>query len=338
MTRTCTALALQGGGALGAYEYGALKALYEQPGFNPAVVTGVSIGAFAAAVLVGARDDPITALGTMWQQLTLPDTPFVSDTVEATLSLFGNEAMYRLNPGYLAAPWLATSVYKTEPLRESLLEWVDFDRLNNSDTYVAVTAVDIESGELTEFNNRQGLKVEHILASGSLPPGFPPISVDGHTYWDGGLVCNTPLRAAINALEQTAPVNAAVKLELIVIDAFRQQAPLPAQFADVIERAFEITFASKLKLDLKLFRKLNAIIELVEEIEEALPADSPVRQLPAYRRLRDYRHIDHLLVISNQADKEMGGPADFSRATIQRRIAAGYRDGQQAIQANQSAW
>ncbi|AKH21115.1 patatin-like phospholipase family protein [Sedimenticola thiotaurini] len=337
MTRTCTALALQGGGALGAYEYGALKALYEQPGFNPAVVTGVSIGAFAAAVLVGPRGDPIRALGKMWQQLTLPDAPFVSDTLQATLSLFGNEAMYRLNPGYLTAPWLATSVYDTEPLRESLLQWVDFDRLNNSDTFVAVTAVDIESGELIEFNNRQGLTIDHILASGSLPPGFPAVTVDGHTYWDGGLVCNTPLRAAINALEQIAPAGAEVRRELIVIDAFRQQAPLPGQFTDVIERAFEITFASKLKLDLKLFRKLNAIIELVDEIDQALPVDSPIRQLPAYRRLRDYRHIDQLLVISNQADGELGGPADFSAATIQRRIAAGYRDGQQAIQANQSA-
>jgi predicted acylesterase/phospholipase RssA len=64
-----TALVLQGGGALGAYEYGVLKALYEtRPHFTPAVVTGISIGAINAAVLVGAKDDPLRMLDDVWRQ------------------------------------------------------------------------------------------------------------------------------------------------------------------------------------------------------------------------------------------------------------------------------
>src|SRR5215470_1220163 len=63
-----TALVLQGGGALGAYEYGVLKALYEtRPHFTPAVVTGISIGAINAAVLVGAKEDPIGTLDDVWR-------------------------------------------------------------------------------------------------------------------------------------------------------------------------------------------------------------------------------------------------------------------------------
>ena len=333
MKRKLTALALQGGGALGAYEYGVLKAFYEQGNFQPDVVTGVSIGAFAAAVLVGAKDDPMSALGQMWERLTLPVTPFLPAAVQANLAVFGNDAMYRIKPDYLAAPWLATSVYDTGPLRESLLQWVDFDRLNNSSTFVAVTAVNVETGELMEFNNRQGLSVEHIIASGSLPPAFPPTTIDGQVYWDGGLVSNTPLRAAINALEQWAPGAADVSRELIVIDAFRQTAPVPEQFMDVLERTFEIIFASKLKLDLKLFHAVNGMIELMGEIDQALPADSPVRQLPAYRKLLNYRHIDRLLVVSNTHNIDIGGPADFSRAAIQQRIELGYRDGRDTLAA-----
>ncbi|MEZ5593197.1 MAG: patatin-like phospholipase family protein [Gammaproteobacteria bacterium] len=333
MKRKLTALALQGGGALGAYEYGVLKAFYEQGNFQPDVVTGVSIGAFAAAVLVGAKDDPMSALGQMWERLTLPVTPFLPAAVQANLAVFGNDAMYRIKPDYLAAPWLASSVYDTGPLRESLLQWVDFDRLNNSSTFVAVTAVNVETGELMEFNNRQGLSVEHIIASGSLPPAFPPTTIDGQVYWDGGLVSNTPLRAAINALEQLAPGAADVSRELIVIDAFRQTAPVPEQFMDVLERTFEIIFASKLKLDLKLFHAVNGMIELMGEIDQALPADSPVRQLPAYRKLLNYRHIDRLLVVSNTHNVDIGGPADFSRAAIQQRIELGYHDGRDALAA-----
>ena len=67
-SKVSTAIVLQGGGALGAYEYGVLKALYEQrPGFEPVAVTGISIGAITAAVLGGAKGDPIAALDDLWR-------------------------------------------------------------------------------------------------------------------------------------------------------------------------------------------------------------------------------------------------------------------------------
>ncbi|HXZ04649.1 MAG TPA: patatin-like phospholipase family protein, partial [Ktedonobacteraceae bacterium] len=62
------ALVLQGGGALGAYAYGVIKALYEQPDFSLDIVTGVSIGAINAAVLVGAKNDPIKTLDELWRE------------------------------------------------------------------------------------------------------------------------------------------------------------------------------------------------------------------------------------------------------------------------------
>ncbi len=100
---------LQGGGALGAYELGVLKAIYDRrPGFKPAVVAGISIGAVTAAVLAGARNDPIETLERLWRdKLTVePDVPgvpglhipFLPHAVEQSLAAFGNPGMYRFNP------------------------------------------------------------------------------------------------------------------------------------------------------------------------------------------------------------------------------------------------
>src|SRR5881296_2351860 len=117
-----TALVLQGGGALGAYEYGVMKALYEsRPQFKPAIVTGTSIGAINAAVLVGAKEDPIRTLEHVWRnkftalQALPPPLRFIYERlippeVQRYLSLLGNAGMYQLRPDYLYAPLLTTSV------------------------------------------------------------------------------------------------------------------------------------------------------------------------------------------------------------------------------------
>jgi NTE family protein len=132
-----TAIVLQGGGALGAYELGVLKALYEErPGFKPAVITGVSIGAITAAVLAGAKGDPIQALDQLWREklTVLPPLPpffpsayqhFVPRKFEQSLGVMGNPGMYQLRPQSLYAPLLGTSIYETAPLRRTLAELVD---------------------------------------------------------------------------------------------------------------------------------------------------------------------------------------------------------------------
>src|SRR3954452_4400053 len=105
-----TAVVLQGGGALGAYEYGVLRALYEQrPGFKPVAVAGVSIGAITAAVLGGARNAPVSALDRLWREkLTVsPPLPFVwlPPEIDKSLAVLGNPGMYRLQAALLTAPW-----------------------------------------------------------------------------------------------------------------------------------------------------------------------------------------------------------------------------------------
>jgi NTE family protein len=130
-----TALVLQGGGALGAYQYGILKALYEQrPNFVPKVVTGISIGAVNAAVLLGGKYGSIESLKKLWDSITMPVNPFIPQSWQAKASKMGNPSMYYLNPAYLLNPLVAGSIYDLSPFYELLESLIDFEKLNHPST------------------------------------------------------------------------------------------------------------------------------------------------------------------------------------------------------------
>jgi len=333
------ALVLQGGGALGAYAYGAIKALYEQPDFSLDVVTGVSIGAINAAVLVGAKDDPIRALDELWRErLTIRDWPFVPPMLARYSSLLANPAMYWLRPSYvyapLLAPFLETSIYDTAPLRRTLADLIDLNRLNCSEIHLVVSTVNIETGEVMYFENQNAvpLSIEHIVASGGLAPGFPMTNIkDQRTgeerwYWDGGFSSNLPLAKALNLLEQADPDNPDVERELIVVELIPMQSQVPVNLIEVEDRVTQLLYSSKLTLDEKLFQKMNDYVDLIQQIDQALPPDSTLRQLPGYLELKRHRKIDSFLVITMTTPELHSGASDFSRAAIERRIASGYHD------------
>jgi NTE family protein len=333
-----TAIILQGGGALGAYELGVLKALYEtRPGFRPSVVTGISIGAITAAVLAGARGDPIEALDRLWREKltvvpTLPFFPsayqpflsaFVPDELEKHLSAWGNPGMYRPRFDYAYAPWRRTSIYDLAPLRQTLAEMVDLERLNNGGIRVAVGATNVGTSEIAYFDNAElRLTFENVMASGSLPPGFPMTEIEGDSYWDGGLFENTPLSPALNLLEELDTE----KRELIVVELFPRQSPVPEDMADVVNRMLQLQYTNRLKLDGKFFEKFNSYIGLVEEINNTLEEDHPIRQTEGYKDLQQYKRIDAASVIRAHLPPELSNASDFSKASIEDRIDAGYRE------------
>src|SRR5450631_2930019 len=171
-----TAIVLQGGGALGAYEYGVLTALYQaRPGFKPVAVSGISIGAITAAVL-GGNKDPLSALDALWRDKLTVEAPLplvgLPAFIDHSLAVFGNPGMYRMNGELLTAPWKATSIYDTAPLRQTLSELVDPQVLNDQETRVLVGATRVDTGEIEYFDSHccGGLTYEHVAASGSLPP------------------------------------------------------------------------------------------------------------------------------------------------------------------------
>lgn len=328
-----TAIVLQGGGALGAYEYGVLKALYEQrPGFRPVAVAGISIGAITAAVLGGAKGDPIDALDTLWRnKLTVPPVPapWLPSPIARRLAALGNPGMYKLRTALLTpAPWLLTSIYDTAPLRRTLADLVDPARLNDDATRVIVGAINVGTGEMEYFDRDQpgGLTFEHVAASGSLPPGFPMTCISGNRYWDGGLFSNTPLSPAINVLEEAGGGDRSAERELVVVELFSMKAPIPHTFPEVLQRMVQLQYTSRLTLDSDFFGQTSRVVDLVARIEDELPAGSTIRTDPLFTKLRAHRKIDHLNVVTSSLPRRLSDATDFSRSSIQKRIDAGYRD------------
>lgn len=328
-----TAIVLQGGGALGAYEYGVLRALYDQrPGFRPAAVAGISIGAITAAVVGGAKGDPIRALDTLWRDKFTVAPPWpvfgLPVKVDQSLAAFGNPGMYRVNSELFTAPWAATSFYETSPLRRTLAELVDPVVLNDEATRVIVGATSVGTGEMEYFDARRpgGLTFEHVAASGSLPPGFPMTQIEGGSFWDGGLFSNLPLSPAINALEEAAKDDPSAVLELIVVELFPMNAPIPDDMPEVIQRMVQLQYTSRLHLDRRFFDKIDQFVDLMAKIDEALPAGSKIRKDPTYEAMRAHRKIDHFNVVTSRLPKAISSASDFSRASIEARIQAGYDD------------
>ena len=212
----CIALLLQGGGALGSYQAGVYEALAEAD-LHPDWVAGISIGAINSAIIAGnARAERVAKLRTFWEEITA--NPLLGWTAAlanswtrgdyaraifnqmsaATALLHGatNFFTMRYPPAWLHPDGAleATSLYDTKLLKSTLERLVDFDRINSGETRLSVGAVNVRSGNLVYFDTtRHTIGPDHVIASGSLPPGFPAAEIEGEYYWDGGLVSNTPL-------------------------------------------------------------------------------------------------------------------------------------------------
>jgi NTE family protein len=252
-------LVLQGGGALGAYQGGAFEALAAS-GHQPQWIAGISIGAINAALMAGnAPEDRVDRLRAFWDvvsssippsMLTLTTGPlraWSNDCAAAWGAAFGLPGFFRPH-GLTPLSGCGPSLYDTQPLRRTLLELVDFDRLNDGPMRLSVGAVDVESGNFEYFDNRsRRIGPEHIMASGALPPGFPAVKVEGRLYWDGGLVSNTPLRHVVENLNTTAAT-------IFQVDLFSARGEVPATLGQVAEREKDIRFSSRTRAVTDLLR------------------------------------------------------------------------------------
>jgi NTE family protein len=341
---------LQGGGALGAYECGALNALLELMDEFAAqgrrialkVVTGVSIGSINAACVVGAKSnaDARARLNALWDDLTLETPPFWTQAAQRDLAYFGLPGFYVPRPDFWTAPsW--TYVYDTRPLLVTLGRHVDFTALNASPTAFAVTAVEVVTGALRAFVNRPLGKVpatmiepRHVLASGSLPPGFPWTEIDGMPHWDGGVVDNTPLGLAIDAFSADADVDSM----LVVMNLYPLRARLPRNLAAVEDRLHELSFGNRLRQDHDMARRVNALVETIDDLAALVPPNALDERLQArLHEARRYKIIDAIVNIDmqdpaatlvpaaqNPAD-DKDGMRDFSPETVHRRRRDGFK-------------
>jgi predicted acylesterase/phospholipase RssA len=150
--------------------------------------------------------------------------------------------------------------------------------------------------------------------------------INGQSYWDGGVFSNTPLSPAINALEQAANGDPSAVRELIVVELFPMNAPLPRTLQDVLQRMVQLQYTSRLKVDKNFFDKIDRFVDLMARVDEALPEHGDIRNDPTYQELRAYRKINHFNVVTSSLPVELSNAGDFSRSSIAARIKAGYDD------------
>lgn len=329
------ALVLQGGGALGAYEAGAIAAFCESTsGFRPDIVSGVSIGAINAAVLLGGRvENPAEALHELWERLAVTSLPMLPEFAERFLAAFGNPSMYWPRTDWpTLMGW--TSLYDTTPLRSLLEELVDLEKLRRlgATRRLIVTAVNLRTGDLEAFDNtdpQRPLTIDHLVASASLPPAFPPTRIgNGDYYWDGGLVSNTPLRPVLEACRRLPAGQAA---EFVLINVFPKTGRVPRNLFEVMDRMFEILFASRIKEDVDTFHRVNEFVAALETLRgdgERVGTGASAR---ADELLERYRRFAPPLIITNSRPEPVFAPFDFSRASIAERWKAGREDALAAI-------
>lgn len=250
-------LVLQGGGALGAYQGGVFEGLAAADA-RPDWIAGISIGAINAALIAGNPPElQVERVREFWRRVSGgPQAPawglggstrnMLSQANAAGAMLFGVSGFFtpRFPPPQLQPPGelAALSYYDTSPLKATLERLVDFDRINSGKTRLSVGAVNIRTGNFAYFDSRRDrIGPEHIMASGALPPGLPPVEIDGEFYWDGGLVSNTPL-------DYVLAEAGGEDLLVFQVDLFPARGPMPRTMDEAAERAMDIRFSSRTRL------------------------------------------------------------------------------------------
>jgi NTE family protein len=336
MDAAAKALVLQGGGALGAYQAGVYEALVDSDK-QLDWVAGVSIGAINAAIIAGnAPEHRVAKLAEFWQLVSSgpgQSVPVTWGDRAALNQWSAASAMWMGIPGFFkprldlslmlggAAPLL--SYYDTSPLKSTLERLVDFDRINSRETRLSVGAVDVRSGNSIYFDNATcNIRVEHIMASGALPPGFPPVHIDGQDYWDGGILSNTPLQYVLDTHGRSR------RLLVLQVDLFPARGAMPRTLSEVWERQKDITYSSRTRMNTDtVAANLNlqqALADLINKLPPALRNDPAVERLQAHMK---HQPIDIVHLIYRDKPYELDTKDyEFSRAMVTEHWGAGKRD------------
>jgi NTE family protein len=324
-------LVLQGGGALGAYETGAIQRLYEE-GYRPDIITGTSIGAFNAAVLAAPmHGEPHECLREMWEYLCHePPFPLFQQQNILYTSL-GHPRFFKLNHSMFGLNQ-KPSIYDISPALDTMQRFIDFDRLNSADApNVVITATNVVSGEIERFSNRtHELRPEHIMASGALPPSFPPIEIDGEFYWDGGIYDNTPIQSLIRVLDE----HEIEHMPIFVVELFGALGDTPKNLSESIDRMTELVYEDKFW---KTFEGHDAAYDysaMLWDLDDQLAKDAPIRQSPQFQQLMKLRAVSHIFTIPAER-AALRNVIDFSPQTIRSRIESGYRASALCLEQNE---
>jgi len=336
-------LVLQGGGALGSYQAGVYEALASSH-YQPGWVAGISIGAINAAIIAGnAPGRRVERLRAFWDEITAPtslwpaapDGPLADWQQRAsalTSVLFGQPGFFApRGPQDWFSPDRLVSFYDTAALRGTLERVVDFDRINDSrEIRLSVGAVNVRTGVFSYFDSDKiAIRPEHVMASGALPPGFPPVEIDGELYWDGGLFSNTPLQYMVDCIPRRSRL-------IFQVDVFQAHGCLPTDLDEVNEREKDIRYSSRTRVVTDTLRERHNVRHTINEMYKLLPPE--IANTPQARRLYEHGCVTEmdiaLLIYRPMALQGASKDFEFSRATMEARWQAGLTDARTTLLAS----
>jgi NTE family protein len=329
-------LVFQGGGALGAYQGGVYQALHEA-GIEPDWVVGTSIGALNGAIIAGNDvSSRLERLREFWRRVEQKplwgDTPFgqaIGRSAAYMMSLFNGVAGYYAPNQALAWGGLnalvgveQASFYTMAGMRETVGNLVDFARLNGNHPRLTVGAVNVRTGKMHYFDSRnQPITLDHILASGALPPGFPAVRIDGDPYWDGGLYSNTPIEVVFDDNPRRDSVVFSVQI-------FPIAGPEPESVMQVMSRQIDIQYASRADSHIPRQEHIHQLRHMVRQLVRMMPDN--LRNTPEVKEMAGYGCGTFMHIVRINANPERNDDLlreiDFSSQGIVDRWQAGYAD------------
>jgi NTE family protein len=335
-------LVLQGGGALGSYQAGVYEALADSD-YMPDWVAGISIGAVNAAIIAGnAPKDRVDRLRGFWEEITAPTMlwPHASGALaawqrwaSAAMAIaFGQPGFFGPHPRAWPPSDKCTSYYSTSALKATLERLVDFDRINaGKDMRLSVGAVNVRTGDFAYFDSSDmTIRPEHVMASGALPPGFPPVEIDGEQYWDGGLFSNTPLQYMVDYYPRRSRL-------IFQIDLFPARSRKhPTNLDEVHERDKDIRYSSRTRLTTSMLCERHDVRHMINELHKLLPPE--IASTEQAERLCQHGCVTTMDIVQMiyRPDEPQGSWKDFefSRPTMALRWQQGVADARATLQAS----
>jgi NTE family protein len=255
-------LALQGGGSHGAFTWGVLDRLIEEPWLRIEAISGTSAGAMNAAVVAdgwteGGAEGARAALETYWRRVSRAAA--FSPLQRSPLDRLMGRWTLDTSPAYVAMDLMARvlSPYDLNPLglnplRTILVESIDFDRLAGAPIKLFITATNVRTGRGRIFRNAQ-ITPDVLLASACLPTMFQAIEIEGEPYWDGGYAGNPTLTPLVRESDAH---------DTILVQINPRERPDPPRTAnEILNRLNEISFNSPLMKELRMMALLRQVAD-----------------------------------------------------------------------------
>ena len=255
-------LALQGGGSHGAFTWGVLDRLLEEPWIDVDAISGTSAGAMNAAVFAdgwsrGGAEGAKAALDSYWRRVSRAAafSPLQRSPLDRLLGRWSLDT----SPGYVAFDMM-TRVFSPyhlnpldlNPLRAILAESIDFDRLARASIKLFITATSVRTGRGRIFRNAE-ISADVLLASACLPTMFQAIEIDGEHYRDGGYAGNPTITPLVRESDAHDTI-------LVQINP-RERTDIPRSANDVLNRLNEISFNSPLMKELRMIALLRQVAD-----------------------------------------------------------------------------